>query len=127
MPGIGRNVCAVDDGSTDATAVILADFAARDAQLVVISQPNGGVSTALTYYRKVPTSTMNRPLPVEYYDRMRFVLEYMIAVHGDSPGELDLFCGGHLIGFLRQFRKYLRRALLTGGARPCGECRRTHR
>ena len=36
----------VDDGSTDATAGILADYAARDPRFVVISQPNGGVSVA---------------------------------------------------------------------------------
>lgn len=36
----------VNDGSTDASASILADYAARDARLVVITQPNGGVSVA---------------------------------------------------------------------------------
>ena len=69
------------------------------------------VSVALTYYRIVPTSTMHRPLSAEYYERMRFVLEYMISIYDGSPSELDAFCREHLIGFLRQFRKYLRRAL----------------
>lgn len=225
----------VDDGSTDATAGILADYAARDPRFVVISQPNGGVSVArnagleaalanpdvetvcfsdpddlvhprqielarrfaaecpgqvvtwdferdlptgdflaarfddaalkpddkppthniwdkiypkemlrdvrflagveiaedmafsfelihrhrpgcrhipaaLTYYRTVPTSTMHRPLHADFFVRMRTVLEYMISVYDGSPDELDLFCREHLIGFLRQFRKCLRRA-----------------
>lgn len=69
------------------------------------------VPVALTYYRVVPTSTMHRPLPAEYYERMRFVLEYMVSIYDDSPGELDAFCRRELVGFLRQFRKYLRRAL----------------
>ena len=69
------------------------------------------VPVALTYYRLVPTSTMHRPLPAEYYERMRFVLEYMVSIYDDSPGELDAFCRRELVGFLRQFRKYLRRAL----------------
>ena len=69
------------------------------------------VPAALTYYRLVPTSTMHRPLPAEYYERMRFVLEYMVSIYDDSPGELDAFCRRELVGFLRQFRKYLRRAL----------------
>ncbi len=66
---------------------------------------------ALTYYRIVPTSTMHRPLSAEYYERMRFVLEYMISIYDGSPDELDAFCREHLVSFLRQFRKYLRRAL----------------
>ena len=66
---------------------------------------------ALTYYRTVPTSTMHRPLPAEYYERMCFVIEYMISIYDGCPNELDAFCRGHLVGFLRQFGKYLRRAL----------------
>lgn len=69
------------------------------------------VPVALTYYRTVPTSTMNRPLPSEYYERMCFVLEYMITIYDGCPDELDDFCRRHLVFFLRQFRKYLRRAL----------------
>ena len=37
----------VDDGSTDATAAILADHAARDARLRVITQANAGLTRAL--------------------------------------------------------------------------------
>lgn len=38
-------VC-VDDGSTDATPRILADCAARDGRIRVVTKPNGGVSSA---------------------------------------------------------------------------------
>lgn len=68
------------------------------------------VPVALTYYRIVPSSTMHRPLPAEYYERMCFVLEYMLSLYKDAPNELDDFCRCHLIGFLKQFSKYLRRA-----------------
>lgn len=37
----------VDDGSTDDTAAILKEFAARDRRIEVITQPNGGVGAAL--------------------------------------------------------------------------------
>lgn len=69
------------------------------------------IPAALTYYRIVPTSTMHRPLPAEYYERMCFVLEYMLSIYKDSPDELDDFCHRHQIGFLKQFCNYLRRAL----------------
>ena len=69
------------------------------------------VPVALTYYRVVPTSTMHRPFQAGFFERMRTVLEYMISIYDDSPGELDAFCRRELVGFLRQFRKYLRRAL----------------
>ena len=36
----------VDDGSTDGTAALAADFAARDARIRLIGQANGGVSAA---------------------------------------------------------------------------------
>lgn len=69
------------------------------------------VPVALTYYRIVPSSTMHRPLTAEYYERMCFVLEYMLSLYKDAPNELDDFCRWHLIGFLKQFSRYLRRAL----------------
>lgn len=47
----------VDDGSTDGTPAILADYAARDPRIRVISQENMGVSRA-----------MNRVLPLARYD-----------------------------------------------------------
>lgn len=37
----------VDDGSTDATPRILAEYAARDARFRIVTQPNGGISSAL--------------------------------------------------------------------------------
>ena len=37
----------VDDGSTDATPAVLADYAARDARIRVITQPNAGLTRAL--------------------------------------------------------------------------------
>ena len=40
-------VVVVDDGSTDGTAGILADHAARDPRIKVIAQPNGGIVSAL--------------------------------------------------------------------------------
>ena len=40
-------VVVVDDGSTDGTGGILATYAARDARLRVIAQPNGGIVSAL--------------------------------------------------------------------------------
>ena len=39
-------VLLVDDGSTDATADIARDYARRDSRVSVLSQPNGGVSSA---------------------------------------------------------------------------------
>lgn len=36
----------VDDGSTDATPLVLADFARRDPRIRVIRQPNGGAASA---------------------------------------------------------------------------------
>ena len=38
---------AIDDGSTDATPSILASYAARDARLRVVTQPNAGLTRAL--------------------------------------------------------------------------------
>ena len=38
-------VC-VDDGSTDSSAAILADYAAKDDRIKTITQPNGGLSAA---------------------------------------------------------------------------------
>ena len=38
-------VC-VDDGSTDGSAAILADYASRDSRIHVVTQPNGGLSAA---------------------------------------------------------------------------------
>lgn len=40
------DIVLVDDGSTDGCAEILDDYAARDARIQVIHQPNGGVSAA---------------------------------------------------------------------------------
>ncbi|MBI3129758.1 MAG: glycosyltransferase [Acidobacteria bacterium] len=37
----------VDDGSTDGTRAVLADFAARDPRILPFHKPNGGVATAL--------------------------------------------------------------------------------
>jgi len=37
----------VDDGSTDATPQILAEYAAQDARFRIVTQPNGGISNAL--------------------------------------------------------------------------------
>ncbi len=39
-------IIVIDDGSTDATSRVLADLAATDARLRVITQPNAGVSAA---------------------------------------------------------------------------------
>ena len=39
-------VVCVDDGSTDGSAAVLADYAARDPRVRVVSQPCGGVSAA---------------------------------------------------------------------------------
>ena len=36
----------IDDGSTDSTAAIAADYCRRDPRIQYIHQPNGGVSTA---------------------------------------------------------------------------------
>lgn len=40
-------VVAIDDGSSDATASILADYAARDPRIRVLTQPNSGLTRAL--------------------------------------------------------------------------------
>lgn len=45
--GVALEVIAVDDGSTDATAAILRDYATRDGRLRVITQPNAGLTRAL--------------------------------------------------------------------------------
>lgn len=39
-------IVAVDDGSTDGSAAILDEYAARDARIRVLHRPNGGVSSA---------------------------------------------------------------------------------
>lgn len=40
-------IIAIDDGSTDLSATILKEFAARDPRVIVISQRNAGISAAL--------------------------------------------------------------------------------
>lgn len=40
-------IIAINDGSTDRSASILNEFAARDPRVIVISQPNAGISAAL--------------------------------------------------------------------------------
>lgn len=40
-------IIVVNDGSTDGSATILRDLAAKDSRIVIISQPNGGISSAL--------------------------------------------------------------------------------
>jgi len=44
VPGLEVFCC--DDGSTDGSAAVLADFARRDARVHVVTQPNGGVVAA---------------------------------------------------------------------------------
>ncbi|MBC7769865.1 MAG: glycosyltransferase family 2 protein [Phycisphaerales bacterium] len=39
----------VDDGSTDATAQILAEYAASDSRFFIVTQPNGGLVAALNH------------------------------------------------------------------------------
>ena len=39
-------VIVVDDGSTDDTAAIVADYSRRDSRIRLVSQPNGGVGAA---------------------------------------------------------------------------------
>ena len=41
-------VIAVDDGSTDESATLLSDWAARDSRFTFISKPNGGIVAALS-------------------------------------------------------------------------------
>ncbi|NVN11283.1 glycosyltransferase family 2 protein, partial [Nguyenibacter vanlangensis] len=41
-------IVVVDDGSRDGTGRILAELAAEDPRVVVVTQPNGGIVAALT-------------------------------------------------------------------------------
>jgi glycosyltransferase involved in cell wall biosynthesis len=45
--GVSFEVIAIDDGSTDGSAVLLDAYAARDARLRVVHQPNAGLTRAL--------------------------------------------------------------------------------
>ncbi|AWT35424.1 hypothetical protein GCM10008956_09190 [Deinococcus arenae] len=47
--GLEVQVIVVDDGSTDRTAQIAAEFAAQDPRVLVLRQPNGGKASALNF------------------------------------------------------------------------------
>lgn len=53
-----RNIIIVDDGSTDSTPEILADFQQRDPRIKVLSQPNGGIVDALNNGLAMATSPL---------------------------------------------------------------------
>ena len=66
-------VIVVDDGSTDETASILEGYAARDARVVVIHQPNGGLVSA----RETGIDNAHG--------------DYITFVDGDDTIELDMY------------------------------------
>lgn len=49
---------AIDDGSTDETAAILKDFAAKDSRVRYIQRPNGGISKALNHGIDLATAAL---------------------------------------------------------------------
>ena len=66
-------ILCVDDGSTDASPTILAEYASRDERIVVITQPNGGAGAA----RNTGLS--------------RATGEYLLFLDGDDWFERDYF------------------------------------
>jgi glycosyltransferase involved in cell wall biosynthesis len=77
-------IIAVDDGSLDTSLAVLLDLAAQDSRIRVISQRNGGVSSA----RNLGVEMANAPL-VAFLDSddlwARDKLASHIALHSDEP------------------------------------------
>lgn len=94
----GFEIVAVDDGSTDASLAVLLDLAAQDSRIRVISQRNGGVSSA----RNLGADMAKAPL-VAFLDSddlwARDKLACHIELHRDEP---DLAASYARIAFIAQ-------------------------
>ena len=87
-------VC-VDDGSTDGSAAILAEYAARDSRFRIVTQPNGGLSAARNtgldhargdYILFLDSDDWLEPSALESLNAQLSILK--------SPFPIDLLCFG---------------------------------
>lgn len=81
-------VC-VDDGSTDGSGTILDEYAARDARIAVVHQPNGGVSAARNAALERATGEI-----VAFLDPDDVVASDWLTKLRDGIRDVDLAWGG---------------------------------
>lgn len=88
---------AVDDGSTDATGELLANFAAKDGRIQKASQPNQGVSAARNH-----GLTLARGAYVAFLDAddtwSVALLEKLVAAMQGCPDAVLAYCGWQNLG-----------------------------
>lgn len=88
---------AVDDGSTDATGELLANFAAEDGRIQKVSQPNQGVSAARNH-----GLTLARSAYVAFLDAddtwSVALLEKLVAAMQGCPDAVLAYCGWQNLG-----------------------------
>ncbi|MCU1504397.1 MAG: hypothetical protein JWM12_3751 [Ilumatobacteraceae bacterium] len=79
----------VDDGSTDATADLVREFAERDPRVRLVQQPNQGLSAARNTGLRLASPTSEFVLFVDHDDLMRpRSLELLVAALRGVPGAL---------------------------------------
>ena len=97
----------VNDGSTDSSAAILAEYAARDVRFTIINKKNGGISDA----RNVGMQHVNGDY-VMFVDSDDFIhpqtLEIMHYIAGHESAEMALF------RFDEAFHKFARKMMRAG-------------
>jgi len=84
---VDLEVICVDDGSTDGSAAVLSDFAAKDARVRILSIPNSGQSAASNRGLAVATGAY-----VKFIDADDVIapdhLEHQLKAIRDFPGHL---------------------------------------